>query len=148
MKPWIRETGQLWKALVFGALLGIAALFLVAMVFAINGAPLHSALDELGALALFLPTTLTAFAWLFLSIRCGACGGKPAWHMVRTAPVQSWFVLLVSSVGCLACGRIPSGPVSANVSEARVTKSHNYCMQRTAGRLAGVTSVAALAGRR
>jgi hypothetical protein len=26
--------------------------------------------------------------------------------------------------------------------------AHNYCMQRTAGRLAGVTSKAALAGRR
>jgi hypothetical protein len=34
------------------------------------------------------------------------------------------------------------------VSGARATALYNYCMQRTAGRLTGVISKAALAGRR
>lgn len=117
MKPWVHATGQLWKLVIFAVMLCIALATFVAMVAAINGTPLHSSLDQLGSVTLFLLADFVALAWLFLAIRCSACGGRPAWHLVRTAPVQSWFSLLVSSLGCPACGHTPSGAASVKAPE-------------------------------
>ena len=105
MTPWIQATGQFWKILVFGVLLVATAVFFVAMIFSYNGLVLHPALDRGQLVAAFCAATLVTFGWLFASVSCASCRGKPAWHVVRHAGLHEWFVVLVSSPVCPACGR-------------------------------------------
>lgn len=100
---WIRRSGQLWKLVTFALLGSVSFASFVAMVLTINGVKLVP-LGE-GALAFVGVIVGTAdFAWLCLSIRCPRCGARPAWKILRTSSVNSWFVELCSMTACPACG--------------------------------------------
>lgn len=97
---WIKETGQLWKLYVFATLLATGiVLFALFMVNLQDGT---SSPDPLLAVG-FATVILLALGWLFVSLRCNRCGGRPAWWVVRHVDANEWFILLISMRECPIC---------------------------------------------
>ena len=96
---WLSRTGQTWKLAIFwvGTLSGF--LLFVFMILDINRGGELQIVFSLSGIAV----TFGALLWLALSVRCRACGGRPAWWLVRRAPWSDWYVLLVYGERCLIC---------------------------------------------
>lgn len=98
MTPWLVATGQRWKLRVFLGLSVLALLLFVGMAVAVSW-PGFFLLPIAGAIVGSL-----AFAWLALSIRCPACGGKPAMWALMTEKSSNWYVKLTNAEKCPICG--------------------------------------------
>ncbi len=96
---WIGQTRQRWKLYVFWLLFGIGALLLIAFIWSVNN---ETSPDPVLA-AGFVTFIGVSFVWLFSSIRCPKCGGRPAWWIVRHASANDWFVAIAGMRACPIC---------------------------------------------
>ena len=97
---WLKRTGQTWKVVVFGVLV-VAVLVLFALfIAAVNG----KIEGEVAFAFSFVGAGFGTLIWLATAVRCGRCGARPAWHLMRTAPHGSWFVQLLALDRCPSCG--------------------------------------------
>ncbi len=97
---WLMATGQRWKLNVFLLLSALALLLFVGMAVAVAW-PGFYLLPIAGAVVASL-----AFAWLALSIRCKACGSRPAMLTMLAQKSSNWYVELTRSETCPVCGEV------------------------------------------
>ena len=121
-RPWLNVTRQVWKLVVFLALCVVGLTFFVFMVLAFNQVSLLPALDVVRSAALGVLLGAAAFLWLCLSVRCGACRGRVAWHVVKTADANAWATQLMSMLDCPMCGHRPNVGKGANSERAMSSK--------------------------
>lgn len=100
MTPWLTATSQRWKLNVFLLLSSLALLLFLGMAAAVAW-PFFYLLPLAGALVASL-----AFAWLAISIRCRACGGRPAMWTLLAQKSSNWYVELTRSEECPMCGAV------------------------------------------
>jgi hypothetical protein len=96
-----------WKLIVFLILCVTGLMFFACMVLAVNRISLVPALDVVRSAAFGVLMGAVAFLWLCLSVRCRACRGRVAWHVVKTADVNVWATQLMSMPACSMCGHRP-----------------------------------------
>ena len=107
MQPWISASGQMWKIVLFFLLLLVVVANILLLVLALNNVVLARSVGELRA-AFWIPASAAiAFGWLCWSVRCSRCHGHPAWYLVRAAPIGRWFIVLLTTDRCPACGERP-----------------------------------------
>jgi hypothetical protein len=99
---WIVSTGQSWKISVFLIMMAAASLGFVIYFILLSS---HALSDEtLGPLVVMSAMIgSSSMVWFFLSIRCRACGGRPAWTLVNNSAVSGWWIRLIQSAECPIC---------------------------------------------
>ena len=108
---WIVSTGQSWKIGVFLVMMAAAGLGFVIFFILLSSKTLS---DETLALLGIMPTIIgsSSMVWFFLSIRCRACGRRPAWTLVNNSAVSDWWIRLIQSAECPICRDRPPGPLA------------------------------------
>lgn len=99
-RSWIATTGQRWKLAIFWLLFGGGLLLFAGFIYALNSdaKSLSRVLDKVS-----VPLMVAGFVWLFLSLRCPRCGGRPAWWMVKRLDAREWYVVLAEMESCPIC---------------------------------------------
>ena len=104
---WLEQSGQRWKVGAFFVGMGVSGALFAAMLFWMTAS------DEMRFLKLPLAATtvgIRAFFWLIASVRCGSCGGRPAWHAVQKLDHAVWLQVLMFAKACPICAA-PAQPV-------------------------------------
>lgn len=96
---WISKTGQRWKVHIFWLVFSIGAFLLIAFIRSTDEATSPNPLFAAG----FVTFTVLSLVWLFASVRCPRCAGRPAWWIVRYASANDWFVLIAGMADCPIC---------------------------------------------
>jgi len=107
MKSWVVATGQRWKLIGFYALMLVSVSSFVLLILAVNDHAIARPFGEVRAGLMLMASGAAAMVWLCWSVRCHQCDGRPAWYLVRTAPISRWYIALVTSPKCPACGYEP-----------------------------------------
>ena len=106
-RPWIQVTRQTWKVVTSFASILLGVGFFVLLVLDINSVNPLPALQFSTSAGLGMLFTGVGFIWLCVSVRCRACAGRVAWHLVKTADVNVWAWRLMGISACPLCGDTP-----------------------------------------
>ena len=99
---WISATRQRWKLYAFYALTFVCFVLQANFMADVNDTPFLPVKGFMAATA-FIAAGVCAFAWLIVSIRCSACGFRPVWSILRSAPASRWFLSLLALERCPRC---------------------------------------------